>query len=330
MAFKTRSSFRYAPYFRAGARFAGAVARKYAINKSASYLASLSKRRSVAETGVTSQYDKVTQYSKKRMPRRKRVAWKKFVNKVQAVNSKSLGTRTVVFNDTIITSAPTTAQGFCAATLYGFCGVEDGRNSGFRDIYRICNRDNDIMTSGSDGGNASKIVFGSGVIDFTMRNTSLNAMEVDLYEINVNTDSTKEPNFLQSEVEAAALTLPIPGGAGGIGLAQRGVTIFDIPNLISQDKLKIYKKKKFFLPPGNTATHQHRDPRNHYFNATDININDQGNQSSYARRKMTQMFVFVTKSVVGATGDHQLDVGVTRKYTYYINQSAKALDSYNP
>jgi hypothetical protein len=186
------------------------------------------------------------------------------------------------------------------------------------------------MTSGSDGGNASKIVFGSGVIDFTMRNTSLNAMEVDLYEINVNTDSTKEPNFLQSEVEAAALTLPIPGGAGGIGLAQRGVTIFDIPNLISQDKLKIYKKKKFFLPPGNTATHQHRDPRNHYFNATDININDQGNQSSYARRKMTQMFVFVTKSVVGATGDHQLDVGVTRKYTYYINQSAKALDSYNP
>jgi len=285
-----------------------------------------------SESGVTTQYDRVTQYSKRRMPRRKKYRWRKFCNKVGAVLDKALGTRTVVFNSTIDSFGPNTGQYISAACLYGFCGNADTiLDVGFRDIWRICNNDNDIMLPGSDGVNASKITFGSGIIDFTMRNTGTSGLEVDLYEINVRTDATKEPNFTQSVNQAEINTNTIPGAAAPVFLTNRGITLFDLPNLLSQDRLSVYKKKKFFLGIGNTATHQHRDPRNHYFNATDVNLLDVNDQGSYGRRKMTQLFVFVAKAVIGS-GELNvgLQVGVTRKYSYTINQSAKALDSYNP
>jgi hypothetical protein len=312
---------------RTGARAVGRYVRRRAVNAIGDWFVG---KKSSPETGVTAQFDAVTQYRKKNMPRGKKRVWKKFVRKVNAVVDKSLGTRTVIFNNEITQLVAPGTQGYMAATLYGFCGQETGQNTGFRDIYRICNKDNDIMTNSTEGGNPSKILFKSGVIDLTMRNMGSTAMELDVYEINVYTDDTKESNFTESAISAASETQTIPGGPTGLNLNQRGVTLFDLPNLISQERLKIIKKRKYFLPAGNTATLQHRDPRNHWFNAIDIDVNSDVEYSSYARRKMTIMFVFIPKEITGGTVGCNLHVGVTRKYAYTINQSSKAFDSYNP
>jgi len=312
---------RYRKLVRTGMSLAGRIG--------GSYIQSYFKKKIPRETGVTSQYDKVTQYSRKSMPRAKKRRWRKFVQKVQAVNDKTLGTRTVVFNETLSVVATAGLQGYGAAALYGFCGNTDGQNVGFRDIYRICNKDSAVMTPSTDGRNASKVTFMSGIIDFTFRNNGSHPLEVDLYEINVMTDHTGKPNFGTTITESEDGTNDIPGATTSLRLLYRGVTLFDLPNAISKDKWKIYKKKKFFLPVGNTATHQHRDPRNHIFNATDINILE--GDRSYARRKMTQLYVFVAKNIIGTDSESvNLQVGVTRKYSYCINEASKALDSYNP
>lgn len=313
---------RYRKIIRTGINFAGRLAGNYLMNRF---------RKRSSENGVTAQYDKVTQYTKKYMSKRKKRQWKKFSKKVNAVLDKSLGTRTVVFNDSILLHENAGFQAFGAAALYGHCGADDNRDTGFRDIFRICNRDSDIMTNGTDGANPSKITFMSGVIDFTVRNSGESPIELDLYEIDVRTDNTKEPNWNRTRAEAEAFTNGIPGASGTISLALRGTTLFDLPNMISGDKLKIFKKKKFFLPPGNTCTHQYRDPTNHYYNANLINIFDQADEGSYALRKMTKIFVFVAKNIIGTdTVITNVNVGVTRKYSYILNQSSKALDSFNP
>lgn len=308
---------------------------RYGATRAGGYLYNKFFKKSAPETGVTSQYDKVTQYRKKSMPKAKKRRWRKFVRKVEAVNTKSLGTRTVVFNDKLpIYSGVAGFQAYGSAALYGFCGQDSAISVGNRDIFRMCNSDSDIMLNGTDGGNPSKIIFKSGIIDFTMRNTGSDGVELDLYEINVMTDATKEPSFVSTVIESQVDTNTIPGSTGtALTLAQRGVTLFDLPNLISADRLKIYKKKKFFLPPGNTATHQHRDPRNHYFNADDVNIFDHPDEGSYAKRKMTTLFVFVAKAIVTEEGSGTIPtvvIGVTRKYSYCINQSARSYDTYNP
>lgn len=320
-----RPNNRFRQALRLGVNFAGRMA--------GSYVRQRFTKRS-PETGITAQYDRVTQYSKKSMPRRKKRAWKKFSQKVNAVLEKTLGTRTVIFNDAIGAQAVAGVQSFASACLYGYCGASDsGATCGNRDIYTICNNDNDIMTATSAGTNASKIQFKSAVIDLTMRNNGTTPIEVDVYEINVMTDETKETSFVTSAATANTVTNVIPNAWSntGISLANRGVTLFDLPNLISMDKLKIYKKRKYFLPPGNTSTLQHRDPRNHTFNATDLPINS-SEAGSYGKRKFTQMYVFVAKEIVGSISDvgTNLTVGVTRKYSYIINQSSKALDTYNP
>lgn len=322
----------YASYRPVIGNMVGRLAR-YGVRRAGTAIYNRYFKKSSPETGITTQYDKVTQYSKKSMPKYKKKAWKKFCKKVFAANSKALGTRTVVFNDKMTITELPTNQAYGSACLYGFCGTEQSNSYGNRDIFRIGNNDSDVQLQGTDGYNGAKVIFKSGVIDFTLRNMSTDGLEVDLYEINVLTDSTKEPNFVQSVNVAQLATNTIPGATGtALALNQRGTTLFDLSNLISQDRLKIYKKKKFFLPGGATATHQHRDPRNHYFNFGDINIFDQTDEGSYAQRKMTQLFVFVAKTLIreDTLSTPILTVGITRKYSYIVDQSARTYDTYNP
>lgn len=316
-------------------RTLGSYALQAGARRFGSYVGQKMFGRRQPETGVTAQYDRVTQYSKKSMPRRKKRQWKKFIRKVQAVEQKSLGTKTQVYNSKITISAGGDFQAVGSACLYGYEGSGDTLQTiGNRDIYRICNNDTDTMLSTTAGKNAAKILFRSGVIDLTFRNTGTSPVELDVYEINVKTDNTKTGNFVNSVITAENGTGVVPNifGNTALGLGARGVTLFDLPNLISQDNLSIYKKRKYFLPVGNTSTLQHRDPRNHYFNPTDLSIEEEDITGSYGLRKMTQMYVFVAKSVVvaGTSEPCSVTIGVTRKYSYTVNQQARAQHVYNP
>lgn len=315
---------RYRKLIRTGLGVAGRMAGSYIKNR---YF----NKKSSPETGITAQYDKVTQYSRKSMPKRKKRQWKKFVKKVTAVVDKSLGTRTVVFNTNEAAQSIAGLQAWACAALYGIHGTNDGNGRvGFRDVFRLCNKDDDIMTTNSAGINPSKITFGSAVIDVTMRNGGTTAIEVDLYECIVRTDNTKTADFITTLLDAVTETNSIPGAPTGLAISSRGTTLFDFPNAISMDKIQVFKKRKYFLPVGNTATFQHRDPRNHHFNASTFDFGPNSN-SSYGQRGMTKLFLVCAKEIIGQdSAGINLNFGVTRKYSYTINSNQRSFDSYNP
>lgn len=291
------------------------------------------------ENTTTTQYDTTTQYRYKRMPKRKRRRWKNFVKKVQAVQQKSLGTRTVLFNTAIRVTGAANAQHYGVVALYGYHGKGDVligppvAYCGLRDIYRIANNDANIMDKNTNGVEGGKFYLQSGILDVTATNVGSRTIEVDMYEVNCMEDDTKETDPLATIGNAQVITPVISGGSTSIDLAQRGATLFDLPNAISNDKWKIYKKRKYLLPSGASFTFQHRDPRNYMLNGADFKFLEEAasNVFSYARRKQTRLFFFVAKNVAGydnATVD--LQIGATRKYSYVIPEISPAVDSFNP
>jgi len=289
------------------------------------------------ENTTTTQLDTTTQYRYKRMPKKKRWRWKKFVKKVQAVQQRALGLRTVLFNTNIRITGAANQQHYGCVALYGYYGVGDAIPGpaalcGMRDIFRIANNDPQIMDKNTAGVDGGKFQLQSGILDVTATNVGARSLEVDLYEINCMEDDTKESDPLATIGNAQVITSAISGTSTSIDLAQRGATLFDLPNAISNDKWKIYKKRKYFVPSGASFTFQHRDPRNYLMNGADFRFAEGGtNKYSYARRRQTRLFFFVAKNVAGydnATVD--LQIGATRKYSYVIQESSIALDAFNP
>jgi len=270
--------------------------------------------------GITTQRDVTNVYRKKRMPRRRRRQWVKFVRKVKAVVYKGLGTKTVLFNEQMVApAAPNDQQRFVTVTLYGFMGSMDASDvTGNRDLYRIALNDPEIFKSGTGTSQVpvnGKLLMGSGILDMTMTNTSETAVEVDVYLIvsgmftnnrTIN-DGFNDPN-----------TPTIAGSGNGIGLnTHRGATPFDFPQVISANKLKILSKKKYFLPVGNTATYQFRDSRNHYINCSKFHEQKQPIEADkiygpFNYPGVTKTIMIVYKSVAGATVSAQLKIGVSR------------------
>jgi hypothetical protein len=258
------------------------------------------------------------------MPKRKRRQWVGFVKKVNAVNLKSLGTNTVIFNKSVSATPTPLQQGLMACALYGKAGTTHGtEQSGFDDVYRICLNDNRVTTAGD----YAKVQFGSGVIDLTMRNTSVSvSLEVDLYEMVFRTDDSSTGNVLSTYSNAAIQAGTIPGSTGtSLSLANRGATPFDLPIAISADKVKILKKKKYFIPPGNAVTFQHRDSGNHYFNVVDILQTD---FNDYSWKYVTRVFLVVAKTLAGEANNGAISVAMTRKYTYTVDAYGGAKDAY--
>lgn len=91
---KRRSS-----YFRPVTNYGKAIgtALKYGYKAYNSYT-KYQKNKTQNQNTVTTQYDTRLQYRKKSMPRWKRKAWKRFSQKVNAVNLKNHGTYTRLFN----------------------------------------------------------------------------------------------------------------------------------------------------------------------------------------------------------------------------------------
>lgn len=157
---------RFAPYAKV-AGFAAGQLGKYVARKYFRPKRSVPRKYLSSGNGVTSQYDKTLVYRKKRMPRRKRKSWKKFVKKVRRAMEKDYGKTSVVFNhlqDRVTGGiiVPGADQGRSECHLYGFSGtidtsgVSDGI-SGARDINVICANDTRI-------GPSTKVKFCSAVL----------------------------------------------------------------------------------------------------------------------------------------------------------------------
>lgn len=288
--------------------------------------------------GVTTQFDRRVIYQKKYMPRGRKRRWKSFVKKVNAVADKDLGSRTVVRNDStnasyLMNTTNEITQNYLSIGLYG------NETTGFEPL-------NDLrrMRADTDLGTTGKMIFTSGVFDMTLTNTSqrlegsLNGsirLEVDVYEItagkefgNVGTGATAKTLPAVFD-EGSTDTSTIPGGTNSLTQTRRGWTPWDFPSAISEYRLKILKKTKYFLNEGDTFTYQIRDPKRHVVDRQKLNI-DGSNMPG-----LTRFIYIVYKPVPGYTYDDtnpdtaKISVGVTRKYLYKINDKTQDYDVYN-
>lgn len=274
-------------------------------------------KRGTHGVGVTTQFDKKTVYVKRRMPRRRRRQWAKFSRKVRAVNLKTLGTDQAILNSqAFINMLPTqdiwATQMYVPVHLYGRHGSFTYNGTlypyvdelGTGDLYKL------FVTDYSYSG-TQKILMKSAILDVTFNNTSTSgaSLEVDAYEIGYwAEDKIDYTSFVEAQDAALANT------PGSLSLTNRGVTLFDLP-LLSRNGMKIYKKTKYILSPGQAATYQIRDPKNRVIDMYRLRETD----TKFMFKGMTRTVILVAKGIPTTNLNAQecfMRVGATRTYKW--------------
>lgn len=300
-----------------------------AASRAYTYVSGTSKK-TFASVGVTGQHDIQHQYRKRRMPRRKRLRWKKFVKKVHAVNEKQTGSTTIVRNATISTIAAANAQNYLACVLYGNKGGNEMNDVGNDDISTIWAADARLGPLANNQNTTAKAIFTAAVLDVTFRNIPVEGFlgvdqEVDIYEVGFydRTSANNTHQIFGSAQNQTTLLTPATGANVDLTMQIRGVTPFDFPMAIKAGKIKIFKKTKVFLPVGGTTTYQYRDPKTHI-----IGYNDTWDDSNgYIKPGVTRGIIAVHKPVVASPNQGSLVAGVTRTYRYHVNQDNKTFDA---
>ena len=315
---------RYAPYIRAavGAYRTLSTARSGGFsNRRSSTGYGSTIRRGGGSRGVTGHYDKANIYGRKRMPYARKRRWVQFVRKVQAVQHKSLGTNSVVYNSKYTDSTVVDAQYANAAVLYGGTGTTGFGNN---DLARLKSH------MPADPAVTSKIMMKSAVLDMTFTNTGVNAIELDIYQFIVKHDAQFDwiqPLF----ADAAAGTNAIPNTTYDISINQVGVTPFQLPG--ASFYMRWLSKKKYFIPVGSSITYQTRDAKNRIFNTE--RINDAGTAFIAG---WTRGILWIQKGVpsydpVGGVTEGSsattMSFGCTRTYSYCVNETNPNADGYS-
>lgn len=321
--------------FRGYKKWMGHKRRKYMTRKS---------KRGTSGRGVTFEHDRQFIYRKKRMPRRRKRRWLSFKKKIQAADDSNLGTRSVLFNKRQAFSNQTDgnqlAKNIC---LYGWDSnaTQATWHNDLAYIAKLENQGNPTAADGVSTGKDTKILFKSGVLDVTVRNTSYLTstpetietdltLEVDVYEwtmrkeaeVDGGNEIAGENVFNNNKNQYAIKDNNGTPSTTIIDLNKRGSTPFDCTTALSTFGIRIIKKTKFFIRGGQTLTYQMRDPRNHTLDRNDLFTTTPG-QSGFNYPKITRNVLFIAKSIPGfvlgnQAGQHteRLDFGVTRKYSY--------------
>lgn len=272
--------------------------------------------------GVTVQHDVNNQYRKRRMPRRKVRKWKRFVKKVEAVSQRLKHLRSVVLNSEASGFLNSAQQTFVACHLYGGSGVAESvlipQETGQRDLYRISQSDGEVKAIAGKS-TAAKLHFASATIDLTFTNASDITMEVDVYKIIYGFNEKDMNCFTQCVASGEQYSGPLATSA--LQIDERGVTPFSLGGLISAGKMKILWKRKYLLSSGQSATLQHRDPKNRWVYVNDLTSNSEGDPSvsDFTYKKYTVTFLFIAKFTNAATEQTgSLVVRSTRSYNYKV------------
>lgn len=301
-----------------------------AVDDTRKYINSKTKSRSSAENYTSTQHDVRRQYTRRRMPRKKRKRWVKFSKKVQYVIDKQIGKLTVVRNDSGTSTGYLNAvdiatwrgpQVYATCCLYGAAGTSSGTGNtyGQDDLKQIFTADNESVMG--------KVRFCSAVLDVTICSRVSDAntvpLEIDVYHIKARGYGKKTDTGLNDMLNLMKDTYVLPnanaaGNTRTTGLG-RGQTLFDIPGLLSQAEWTIMKKTKMFLGAGSQATYQIRDAKDHIIKGTPFKGSTAANTMQY--KGLTQFLVFVAKPIIGYTvadGGALFSLGCTRKYSYTV------------
>jgi len=289
-------------------------------------------------------------YRKGRMPGRKKKAWKRFAKKVQFLKDKDLGLQTVLFNDKITQQGNTVAsanqaQNTLTLGLYTLNSLTYGYLNDLKEISGLDNFGNPTATAGTTVNQNTKLMFHTAVMDLTLRNTSTivngdnsvqvapeAAIELDVYEIRVRED-TESSTINYSSITGLLNSFDsdeIGGTGSGVSISDRGATPFEMSPGLSRWGIKVLSKTKYFIPGGQTITHQVRDPKRRVCTYADIN-----SESGFNKPRWTRFLYLVYKLVPGFTigtlpGNYRCNivVGSTRKYGYKIEGRSEPRERY--
>lgn len=274
-------------------------------------------RKTTKENTVTVQHDIAQQYRKRRMPRRKRRRWVKFVKKVTAVADAQKHVRSILLNSSADAALAGSTQAWAAVHLYGGSGIADtdANETGCRDLLRICGQDAEIYSAGK----AAKLRMESANLDMTFTNDSNHTIEVDVYKIVYGYNEKDMSSFGDIVNSGEAFTGVL--NATNILLTSRGATPFSLGGLISAGKVKILNKKKYLMSAGQSATLQHRDAKNRWVDCQDLQPGDMTDSSvtDFTYKRHTVTFLFIAKFTNPITEyAGTLKVRASRAYNYKI------------
>jgi len=249
---------------------------------------------------VTQQHDIKSLYRRKRMPKRKKRKWVKFVQKVKAVEASGRGNQSVVINDTYIDSWPNTLQtggyrwqGISEVNLYSVnADVKGGRDKDYilNEITNWQTRKEattgieaiaDQATLLANELKRIKVPMNHARIDITYTNTSQVTLEIDLYVIKHKVKQARNATGYTSLIEAQdqyniQLTngdqklyysdgSVINSGAGTLtSLRSRGVTPFNTPGLNLNAGATVLNKTKVLIAPGSSVTRQYSENKHKF------------------------------------------------------------------
>lgn len=275
------------------------------------------------------------------MPYRRRKRWVRFTKRVKAA-SESLASRLITLNwgfDQLLPVWEGNDINFPLQNIACFALFARGQvstnatmvgNNDLRWIYEneIVDREGDLTANqggffGSKNMNKSFRVL-SGVLDLTVTNSNVleettqqgirarQHMEYDVYECMLGELGERHNNPVIAEEDAALRNATY--GAAYADLSRRGVTLFESQSLTKGMNLKILKKTKFILGPGESFTYQMRDPRN-----WNITMDQMLNSGFNIRGKTKYLWVIGKPIQAGgprAEGTLQFGTlyGCTRKY----------------
>lgn len=298
-----------------------------------------------AGKGITVQYDRTTIYNKKSMPRGMKCRYRKFAKKVNSVIEKELASQTYLFNETLTRSNAAGLQSFLIFDLYGKRGTENTAEVGCNHLAVLANSVNTAQAfSGAVGSwNFAKnceMLFRSAVLDITLTNTSTVTcpLEVDIYRLSYSASTDSEFNSLTSMItnaESSTLTNAALTGGGApyfdpITVFTRGMTPFELPVLLSTNKIKILQKNKYFLNNNQSCTYQIRDPKNYRLQKRSIlgaGADGDITGGPMVAGGLTQTILVIFKPVAGFSElSGQLSGGATMKYLYNVNAMAESYD----
>lgn len=266
-----------------------------------------------------------TQYRKRRAPRRKRIAarryYRKFAKALRTVGGVAL--QKALFNTTVSGSVTGTPQSFIATHLYSYNSITSPltQETGVRDVKQI----RDSMTNTfytDDVGSHTKFMIDHAILDMTLRNSGGTSLEIDLYHI-VYGDNNEYGAFASYINGSAALQPSLTTAPSGrIIIQDRGATFFDLPTTLSNGYMRILSKEKIFLESGASTTFQYKLKKPHSITASELSSDN----TYFAKKGLTHTWVAVYKNVTGTPVEQTgtLTLGSTRSYAWRVDGITQA------
>ena len=279
---------------------------------------------------LTYDNDFKTDYRHRRMPRRRRRRWVKFVRKVNAVTLRNQqGLRKVIFRTLLTYSPLADLTSYGGSLLYSADGDPLQGQADVGNLFRnhltaaVFNSENDLTAVGP----AERMLhFESAQLEVTMRNVGTDTAIVEVYRVVCRKMHAQTNASVNNTI----------GGVYALGFIKQG-QIFDIesgqvvgtnpetPTEIGTtpfqsrrfcETYKIYSRKKFQIAAGNTVSFILKDPRNRVINAQNV-------RSQLCMPRNTHGYfyqIYGAPGVITGTAHQAVPASVvvseTRKYQY--------------